>query len=136
MPELPERNPLSLEEANRVRVLVDRMEGAHRLFLHAMVVPNAGPEIAPLQLMKDAVDRYPIAAWKCYTQWGPEGRGFELDSPYVGIPFIERARQLGVRNICIHKGLLFPGFPEEFGRCADIGRAAGTDDPSEFAPGR
>jgi predicted TIM-barrel fold metal-dependent hydrolase len=124
VPELPERNPLSLEEANRVRVLVERMEGAHRLFLHAMVVPNASPEVAPLQLMKDAVDRYPIAAWKCYTQWGPEGIGFELDSPDVGIPFIERARELGVRNICIHKGLLFPGFPEEFGRCADVGRAA------------
>jgi uncharacterized protein len=124
VPELPENNPLSLEEANRVRVLVDRMEGANRLFLHAMVVPNAGPEVAPLQLMKDAVDRYPIAAWKCYTQWGPEGSGFELDSPEVGIPFIERARELGVRNICIHKGLLFPGFPEEFGRCADVGRAA------------
>jgi hypothetical protein len=68
VPELPENNPLSLEEANRVRVLVDRMGGAKRLFLHAMVVPNAGPEMAPLQLMKDAVDRYPIAAWKCYTQ--------------------------------------------------------------------
>ena len=107
-----------------MRVLVDRMEGANRLFLHAMVVPNAGPEVAPLQLMKDAVDRYPIAAWKCYTQWGPEGIGFELDSPDIGIPFIERARELGVRNICIHKGLLFPGFPEEFGRCADVGRAA------------
>ena len=89
-----------------------------------MVVPNAGPEVAPLQLMKDAIDRYPIAAWKCYTQWGPEGRGFELDSPEIGIPFIERARELGVRNICIHKGLLFPGFPEELGRCADVGRAA------------
>jgi uncharacterized protein len=124
VPELPENNPLSLDEANRVRVLVNRMKGADRLFLHAMVIPNAGPEVAPLQLMKDAVDRYPIAAWKCYTQWGPEGIGFELDSPDVGIPFIERARELGVRNICIHKGVFFGGFPEEFGRCADVGRAA------------
>jgi uncharacterized protein len=124
VPELPENNPLSLDEANRVRVLVNRMKGADRLFLHAMVIPNAGPEVAPLQLMKDAVDRYPIAAWKCYTQWGPEGIGFELDSPDVGIPFIERARELGVRNICIHKGVFFWGFPEEFGRCADVGRAA------------
>ena len=55
---------------------------------------------------------------------GLTGIGFELDSPDVGIPFIERARELGVRNICIHKGLFFPGFPEEFGRCADVGRAA------------
>jgi uncharacterized protein len=124
VPELPEHNPLSLEEAERVRVLVEQMDGAHRLFLHAMVVPNAGPEIAPLELMEDALARYPIAAWKCYTQWGPDGVGWELDSPAVGIPFIEQARALGVRNICIHKGLLFPGFPEEYGRCADVGRAA------------
>jgi hypothetical protein len=124
VPELPENNPLSLEEAERVRVLVEQMEGAHRLFLHAMVVPNAGPEIAPLQLMEDAVARYPIAAWKSYTQWGPDGIGWELDSPEVGIPFIEQAKALGVRNICIHKGLLFSGFPEEYGRCADVGRAA------------
>jgi hypothetical protein len=51
VPELPERNPLSLEEAERVRVLVERMEGAQRLFLHAMVVPNA-PEHEPLRLME------------------------------------------------------------------------------------
>jgi predicted TIM-barrel fold metal-dependent hydrolase len=123
VPELPENNPLSLEEANRVRILVNQMEGAERLFLHAMVIPNA-PKIDPLKLMKDAVDRYPIAAWKCYTQWGPDGRGFELDSPDVGIPFIERARELGVRTICIHKGLFFGGFPKKFGRCEDVGRAA------------
>src|SRR5258705_5671538 len=61
------------------------MAGAKRLFLHAMVVPNAGPEVAPLALMKDAIDRYPIAARKCYTQWGPNGRGFELDSPSVSL---------------------------------------------------
>jgi hypothetical protein len=124
VPELPESNPLSLEEGERVRVLVEQLEGAHRLFLHAMVVPNAGPEIAPLQLMEDAVARYPIVAWKGYTQWGRDGVGWELDSPAVGIPFIERARALGVRNICIHKGLLFAGFPERYGRCADVGRAA------------
>jgi hypothetical protein len=124
VPELPERNPLSLEEAERVRVLVERMEGAHRLFLHAMVVPNGGPEIAPLELMEKAVARYPIAAWKCYTQWGPQRVGWELDSADVGMPFIEQARALGIRTICIHKGLLFSGFPEQYGRCADVGRAA------------
>lgn len=123
VPEIPEHNPLSLKEAERVRALVEGMEGAHRLFLHCMVVPNA-PAIDPLKLMQEAVARYPIRAWKSYTQWGPEGVGWELDDPAIGIPFIERARALGVRNICIHKGLLFPGFPERYGRCADVGRAA------------
>jgi predicted TIM-barrel fold metal-dependent hydrolase len=123
VPELPERNPLSLKEAERVRALVERMEGAKRLFLHAMVVPNA-PAVDPLKFMEDAVARYPIKAWKSYTQWGPEGVGWELDDPAVGIPFLEKARALGVRTICIHKGLFFSGFPERYGRCADVGRAA------------
>jgi hypothetical protein len=124
VPALPEDNPLTLEEAERTRVLVERLDGAKRLFLHAMVVPNAAPRLDPLQVMADAVARYPIAAWKCYTQWGPDGIGWELDDPAIGIPFIEQARALGVRNICIHKGLLFGGFPERYGRCADVGRAA------------
>ena len=123
VPELPERNPLSLKEAERVRALVERMEGAQRLFLHSMVVPNA-PAIDPLKLMDETASRYPIKAWKSYTQWGPEGIGWELDNPAIGIPFIEKARALGVRNICIHKGLFFSGFPERYGRCADVGRAA------------
>src|SRR5215475_10758654 len=76
--------------------------------------------------MKDAIDRYPIAAWKCYTQWGPAGIGFELDSPDVGIPFIERARELGVRNICIHKGIFFAQFPQELGRNANVYAELGT----------
>jgi hypothetical protein len=123
VPELPDRNPLSLKEAARVRALVERMEGAHRLYLHAMVVPNA-PAIDPLRLMEEAVALYPIKAWKSYTQWGPEGVGWELDNPAIGIPFIEKARSLNVRTICIHKGLFFSGFPERYGRCADVGRAA------------
>jgi len=61
VPELPERNPLSLKEAERVRALVERMEGAKRLFLHAMVVPNA-PAIDPLKFMEEAVARYSIKA--------------------------------------------------------------------------
>ena len=113
VPELPERNPLSLKEADRVRALVERLEGAHQLFLHAMIVPNA-PATDPLKFMEEAAGRYPIKAWKSYTQWGPEGIGWELDNPTIGIPFIEKARALGVRNICIHKGLFFSGFPEQY----------------------
>ncbi|HEX2475877.1 MAG TPA: hypothetical protein VHK01_14090, partial [Lacipirellulaceae bacterium] len=33
VPDLPENNPLSLEEADRVRVLVKQMDGADRLYL-------------------------------------------------------------------------------------------------------
>ena len=40
--------------------------------------------------------RYPIAAWKTYTQWGVDGKGFFL-SDDVGTRFIEKARALATR---------------------------------------
>ncbi|MFQ5773757.1 MAG: amidohydrolase family protein [Kiloniellaceae bacterium] len=124
VPELPASNPLTLKEAERTRRLVEALEGAHRLLLHAMVVPNDAPEAAPLEAMARAAAQWDIAAWKVYTQWGPRGDGWRLDDPAVGIPFIEQARALGVRNICIHKGLSFSGFPRHYAGCADVGRAA------------
>ncbi len=123
VPALPEDNPLSLEEAERTRQLVAALKGSDRLLLHGMVIPNA-PETQPLEAMARAAREWKIAAWKVYTQWGPRGEGWALDDPRVGIPFIEQARALGIRTICIHKGLSFPGLPERYARCDDIGRAA------------
>ena len=40
------------------------------------------------------------------------------------MPFIERARALGVRNICVHKGLPFGAQGYEYSTCRDIGPAA------------
>ena len=71
-------------------------------------IPNAGPEVAPLQLMKDAGWIATQSRPGSVTRNGVlTASASELDSPDVGIPFIERARELGVRNICIHKGIFF-----------------------------
>jgi predicted TIM-barrel fold metal-dependent hydrolase len=121
VPGLPEDNPLSAEEALRVRSLVERLKGSGRLLLHAPVVPNAPGEI---ERMETTARAYPVAAWKVYTQFGPERVGWRLDDPGIGVPFIEKARALGVKNIAIHKGLPFAGLPHEFATCADVGPAA------------
>lgn len=121
VPGLPDDNPLSIEEALRVRALVERLKGAGRLLLHAPVVPNAPGEV---ERMATTARTYPVAAWKVYTQFGPERVGWRLDDPKVGVPFIEQARALGIKNIAIHKGLPFPGLPLEFATCADVGPAA------------
>ena len=121
MPGLPEENPLNVEEALRVRALDERLKGSGRLLLHAPVVPNAPGE---LERMATTARTYPVAAWKVYTQWGPERIGWRLDDPRIGVPFIENARALGVKNIAIHKGLPFPGLPLEFATCNDVGPAA------------
>jgi uncharacterized protein len=123
VPALPEDNPLSIEEAQRTRQLVATLKSSDRLLLHGMVVPNA-PETKPLETMVTAAREWKIAAWKVYTQWGPRGQGWRLDDPDIGIPFIEQARALGIRTICVHKGLPFAGMPLHFARCDDIGPAA------------
>ena len=46
--------------------------------------------------------------------------GFCLDDE-VGIPFIEKARALGVKVICVHKGLPFGKQSYEHSLCRDIG---------------
>jgi len=117
-------NPLSAKEADRVRRLVDMLEGDHRLLLHSMVLPNLQPRQRQLEQMERAAAEWPIAAWKVYTQWGVDGRGWALDDPEIGIPFIEKARQVGVKTICIHKGFPLRRMSPDFATCADIGRAA------------
>jgi len=121
VPGLPEDNPLTVAEALRVQTLVERLKGSGRLLLHAPVIPNAPGE---LERMATTARTYPVAAWKVYTQWGPERIGWRLDDPRIGIPFIENARALGIKNIAIHKGIPLAGLPLEYATCADVGPAA------------
>lgn len=74
--------------------------------------------------MQEIADKYPIAAWKTYTQWGPDGKGYFLDDE-VGLRLVETARELrGIRNIAVHKGLPFGKESYEHSTCVDVGRVA------------
>jgi predicted TIM-barrel fold metal-dependent hydrolase len=120
VPSTRKAEPLTIEEAAATAGIVERMEGTHRLLLHGRVNPN---QQGDLEGMDELAARYPIAAWKTYTQWGPDGRGFFLDDE-PGLAMIEKARKLGIRNIAVHKGLPFG--PESYGHstCVDVGRVA------------
>lgn len=124
VPSPPGENPLSMAEAARARELVAALDGAQRLLLHTIVIPNWPPLEAQLARMEETVAEYPIAAWKTYTGWGPGGVGWRLDDPATGVPFLEKARELGIRTVCIHKGLPFSGQDRAFARCDDVGPAA------------
>jgi uncharacterized protein len=112
--------PLTIEEAAETARIVERLDGTHRLLIHGRVNPN---QPGDLEAMDELASRHKIAAWKTYTQWGPDGRGFFLDDE-PGIAMIERARKLGVRNIAIHKGLAFGKKSYEHSTCVDVGRVA------------
>lgn len=124
VPSAPADNPLSMAEAARARELVQLLDGTDRLLLQFKVMPNYPPLAAQLDSMDRAAQEWPVAAWKVYTGYGPQGRGWRLNDAQVGIPFLERARKLGVRTVCIHKGLPFGGQDPAFATCADVGPAA------------
>jgi predicted TIM-barrel fold metal-dependent hydrolase len=124
VPALPGENPVSMKEAARVQGLVAALGQNRRLLLHAMIVPNVEDRKRELARMAEVHKEYNISAWKVYPQWGPKGVGWWLDDPEVGIPFIEEARRIGIKNICMHKGFAFPGNEPKFSSAEDVGRVA------------
>jgi predicted TIM-barrel fold metal-dependent hydrolase len=120
VPSRRDSEPLTIQAADAVRRIVDRMEGSHRLLLHGRVNPNQPGDIESMDELKE---RWEVRAWKTYTQWGVDGKGYFL-SDDIGIRFIERARKLGVKVVCVHKGLPFGKQSYEHSQCSDIGVAA------------
>jgi predicted TIM-barrel fold metal-dependent hydrolase len=120
VPSRRDAEPLTIQTADAVRSIVERLEGTHRLLLHGRVNPNQPGDVEAMDELKS---RWNVSAWKTYTQWGPDGHGFFLsDEP--GLRFIEKARQLDVKVVCVHKGLPFGRKSYQHSQCSDIGVVA------------
>lgn len=119
VPSTREGEPLTIEEAIATRDIVEKMEGSKRLLLHGRVNPNQKGDLEDM----DRLAQLGVVAFKTYTQWGPTGKGFWMTDD-VGVAFVEKARKLGIRNICIHKGLDFGPQSYEHSTCRDIGPIA------------
>jgi len=120
VPSTREAEPVTIQAADEVRRIVDKLQGTHRLLLHGRVNPN---QPGDLEGMDELAQKWGVSAWKTYTQYGPGGKGYFL-SDDVGTRFIERARKLGVKVICVHKGLPFGSRSYEHSQCSDIGVVA------------
>ena len=131
IPSMSDAEPLTIEEAAATQKIIDNLEGTKRLLIHGRVNPNQEGDI---DRMEQLAKKYGVVGWKTYTQWGPAdnayyslqtGLGFELTDDRYGVPFIERARAIGIKNICIHKGIPFGRDASyRYARCDDIGKAA------------
>ncbi len=124
VPATPEGQPLPLKEATTTREIVDQLGKSRRVWLHALVTPNVGPLDANLDAMERVSKEFSIAAWKVYTLFGERGRGYWLDDEKTGIPMIEKARALGIKTICSHKGIPLFGASGGFERPRDVGIVA------------
>jgi predicted TIM-barrel fold metal-dependent hydrolase len=84
--------------------------GASRLLVHNVVAPNFGDLREHLDEMETTARTGKVAAFKVYTAWGPNGHGFSLDDPAIGLPVIQKAHDLGVNIFISHKGLPLVNF--------------------------
>lgn len=115
--------PLDNRQIAATRELVVHLAGSPRAVTHGMVTPNVDLPRA-LDEMQQMVEELGVAGFKLYPPWGPRGEGYWLDDPAVGLPVLEEARRLGVRTICVHKGLPLPGFDQVHTDPRDVVAAA------------
>ena len=125
LPAVVGENPMPDKDAAETRDILDRMGKSKRLLIHGLVTPNVNPLEAQLEGMEKLSGERKIAAWKVYTPWGPDKKGFWLDDEKVGIPMIEKALKLGVKLICCHKGIPLPFLPAKaYELATDVGKVA------------
>ncbi len=94
--------------------------GASRLLVENVIAPNVGPIQSTLDEMSNAVESGPPAAFKVYTAWSPDGQGFSLTDPTIGLPTVQHAQDLGVKVFVAHKGLPLVNFEPSFNHPDDI----------------
>jgi hypothetical protein len=94
--------------------------GAARLLVQNVIAPNVGPLPARLEDMTAAASTGLVSAFKVYTAWSPNARGWSLLDPAIGLPVVQHAHDLGIRILVAHKGLPLVNFDPAFNRPDDI----------------
>jgi predicted TIM-barrel fold metal-dependent hydrolase len=101
---------------------VNDLAGSQRVLSHGLLRPNLGePEFAE---MERQVKELKIDAWKMYTGAELGEKPWFMDDEKVAYPFWERSKKLGIKNLCVHKGLPLGFFNEKACRPLDLEKAA------------
>ncbi len=117
-----DKNPLPPDQMVATRKFVNDLAGSQRLLSHGLLRPNLGaPELVE---MERQVKDLKIDAWKMYTGAEIGEKAWFLDDEKVAYPFWERTKALGIKNLCVHKGLPLSAFNEAACRPLDVEKAA------------
>ena len=101
----PQEAVVPPKEMTHIRDEINRVTQSRRMLAHGLVSPQLGQ--TDLDFMDQQAGALKIDAWKAYTGAAAKGfdRGWFLDDEKVASPMLERARKLGVKRFCVHKGL-------------------------------
>ena len=109
--ETPEHMALTTDEIIESRTLINQITGSQRLMGHGLFWPGKDGN---LEEMERVAKDLKIDSWKGYTVGDPgEGESqypWFMDDEKVAFPCWELADKLGIRNVCIHKGLIPPDY--------------------------
>lgn len=119
----PQEAVVPPKEMAHIRDEVNRLAGSQRMLAHGLVTPQLG--VADLDFMAMQAETLKVDAWKCYTGSCPKGfdRGWRMDDERIAYPMLEQARKLGIKRICVHKGLPLGPVPD-YNHPRDLIRAA------------
>jgi len=101
----PQEAVVPPREMAHIRDEINRLTQSRRMLAHGLVTPQLGQ--IDLDFMELQAETLKIDAWKAYTGACPKGfeHGWFVDDEKIAYPMLEKARQLGVRRFCVHKGL-------------------------------
>ncbi len=101
----PQEAVVPPKEMTHIRDEINRITQSRRMLAHGLVTPQLGQ--ADLDFMDQQAATLKVDAWKGYTGAAPKGfdRGWFVDDEKIAYPMLERARKLGVKRVCLHKGL-------------------------------
>jgi predicted TIM-barrel fold metal-dependent hydrolase len=117
-----DKNPLPPDQMVETRKYVNDLAGSQRVLSHGLLRPNLGPK--EFDEMERQVKELKIDAWKMYTGAELGEKPWFLDDEKVAYPFWEQSRKLGVKNLCVHKGLPLGAFNEKACTPLDLEKAA------------
>ncbi len=117
-----DKNPLPPDQMVATRKYVNDLAGSRRVLSHGLLRPNLGPK--EFEEMERQVKELKIEAWKMYTGAELGEKAWFMDDEKVAYPFWERSKKLGIKNLCVHKGLPLGFFNEKACRPLDLEKAA------------
>src|SRR5262249_3569801 len=117
-----DKNPLPPDQMVATRKYVNDIAGSTRVLSHGLLRPNLGQK--ELEGMGRQVKVLKVDAWKMYTGAELGERAWRMDDEKVAYPFWEKTRKLGVKNLCVHKGLPLGAFNEKACTPGDLEKAA------------
>jgi predicted TIM-barrel fold metal-dependent hydrolase len=119
----PQEAVVPPKEMTHIRDEINRVTRSRRMLAHGLITPQLGQ--VDLDFMDQQAAQMKVDAWKGYTGAAPKGfdRGWFVDDGKIAYPMLERARKLGIKRVCLHKGLPL-GPVSDFNHPRDVIKAA------------